>query len=169
MFFTVTRRLDQPQSPRRPLLRPQPEAFGVIAERIARFIGTARFLVAQSAVIALWLAVNAGPGPLRFDRYPFSFLTLVLSLQAAYTAPLILLAQNRQDDRDRITLGQEQRGGEQLRATAEFITVELAVLRHGQNNTVSRDYLDGVLARQLDDVCKELASLRRSLDTETAP
>ncbi|MGF7237746.1 MAG: DUF1003 domain-containing protein, partial [Frankia sp.] len=97
-------RLDQPYAPRRaglPRRQYEPDAFGRIAERIARFIGTARFLVAQSIVIIIWVTYNfAVPSRLRFDNYPFIFLTLALSLQAAYAAPLILLAQNRQDDRD---------------------------------------------------------------------
>src|SRR5215831_3448515 len=113
-------RLDLPrEAPRRglPLPQPQPDAFGRFAERIARFIGTARFLVWQSFVIVAWVAWNAVlPGGLRFDKYPFIFLTLALSLQAAYAAPLILLAQNRQDQRDKVVAEQDRQANARAHA-----------------------------------------------------
>src|SRR3954453_18066075 len=99
-------RLDQPREYRRtiaPRLYYDPEAFGQFSERIARFLGTARFLVYMTAFITVWLAWNVlAPHLLRWDPSPFIFLPLILSLQASYAAPLILLAQNRQDDRDRV-------------------------------------------------------------------
>ena len=96
-------RLDQPRPPRRKLLPEyDPEAFGRLSERIARFLGTGRFIVWMTITIIVWVAWNVwAPEALRFDPFPFLFLTLALSLQASYAAPLILLAQNRQDDRDR--------------------------------------------------------------------
>src|SRR4051794_36797996 len=98
-------RLDQPRIDRRSYrLRVDPEAFGQWTERIARFLGTGRYLVLQSAAIVIWIVGNAVPGVPHPDAYPFLFLTLALSLQASYAAPLILLAQNRQDDRDRVNL-----------------------------------------------------------------
>ena len=99
-------RLDQPRAPRRRLLPEyDPEAFGRLSERIARFLGTGRFIVWMTVVIIVWVLWNIfAPRDLRFDQYPFIFLTLMLSLQASYAAPLILLAQNRQDDRDRVNL-----------------------------------------------------------------
>src|SRR3954454_17251478 len=88
-----------PRPPRRRLLPEwDPEAFGRLSERIARFLGTGRFIVWMTIVIIAWVLWNIfAPGDLRFDNYPFVFLTLMLSLQASYAAPLILLAQNRQD------------------------------------------------------------------------
>src|SRR3954463_4310934 len=94
-------RRDQPAAPRPAFPRPRydPEAFGKFSERIARFLGTGRFIVWMTMVIIVWVLWNIfAPRSWRFDEYPFIFLTLVLSLQASYAAPLILLAQNRQDD-----------------------------------------------------------------------
>src|SRR6476620_6864066 len=92
-------RLDTPKEQRRPLLRAPSydhDAFGVFAEQFARFMGTARFLMWMTVFVVFWISWNTlAPGDLRFDPYPFIFLTLILSLQASYAAPLILLAQNR--------------------------------------------------------------------------
>jgi uncharacterized membrane protein len=123
-------RLDLPREPRSVRLRPHydPEAFGRLSERIARFIGTARFLVYMTVFIAVWLGWNILT-PWKFDPYPFIFLTLMLSLQASYSAPLILLAQNRQADRDRVQGEQDRQAAERNRADLEYITRELAALR----------------------------------------
>jgi len=97
--------LDTPRETRR-TLRPNidAEAFGRLSEKFARFLGTARFLVYMSVFVAFWVIWNTtAPDNLRWDDFPFIFLTLILSLQASYAAPLILLAQNRQADRDRIS------------------------------------------------------------------
>ena len=106
-------RLDVPKETRRPLVRrPQLDSdrFGRFAETFARFMGTARFLLYMTLFVSLWLLWNwLAPGPMRFDDYPFIFLTLMLSLQASYAAPLILLAQNRQEDRDRVIGEQDRR------------------------------------------------------------
>ena len=121
---------------------PDPEAFGRLSERIARFLGTGKFLVAQTALIFLWIIWNlVVPKSIRFDGYPFQFLTLVLSLQAAYAAPLILLAQNRQDDRDRANLAQDREQNAMLTADAEYITREVASLRVALGDMVTRDFL----------------------------
>src|SRR4029450_4018555 len=101
------RRLDQPRDPSRITLpRWDPEAFGRLSEGIARFMGTARLLVYMPVFILAWTASNTlAPAGLRFDPYTFTFLTLILSLQASYAAPLILLAQNRQGGRERPATG----------------------------------------------------------------
>src|SRR3954451_2361213 len=105
-------RLDTPQDQRRPLIRTPSydrDAFGVFAEQFARFMGTARFLMWMTVVVVFWIGWNAlAPHDLRFDKYPFIFLTLILSLQASYAAPLILLAQNRQESRDRVVTEQDR-------------------------------------------------------------
>ncbi len=106
-----------------------PEAFGRFSESIARFLGTARFLVVQTALVALWITVNVFAVNLRWDPYPFILLNLAFSTQAAYAAPLILLAQNRQEARDR---EQAQRDREQVartQADTEFVARELASIR----------------------------------------
>ncbi len=147
-------RLDQPRLPGRSRLRsPDPEAFGRLSERIARFLGTGKFLVAQTAVIFAWVIWNiVVPKVARFDAYPFQFLTLVLSLQAAYAAPLILLAQNRQDDRDRVNLAQDRDQSSMLTADAEYLTREVAALRVAMGDLVTRDFLRAELRALLEDV-----------------
>ncbi|WP_242667088.1 DUF1003 domain-containing protein [Frankia casuarinae] len=109
---------------------------------MARFIGTARYLVAQSVVIVLWVAYNIiAPQSVRFDNFPFIFLTLVLSLQAAYAAPLILLAQNRQDDRDRANLAQDREQTIRNREDTEYLARELAAMRITIGELATRDFL----------------------------
>jgi uncharacterized membrane protein len=143
-------RLDQPRDPRRRALplHYDPEAFGKSTERIARFLGTGRYLVLQTIIIALWLIYNvAAPRSWRFDPYTFTFLTLILSLQAAYAAPLILLAQNRQDDRDRVNLDQDRREAEQSKADVEYLAREIAAIRIAVGEVATRDFLRAELSR----------------------
>jgi uncharacterized membrane protein len=155
---THTPRLDQPRPPRRRILPEyDPDAFGRLSERIARFLGTGRFLVWMTAAIILWVAWNSlAPRPLRFDEYPFIFLTLMLSLQASYAAPLILLAQNRQDDRDRVNLEQDRKQNERSIADTEYLTREVAALRIGLGEVATRDWIRS----ELQDMVKELEARR---------
>ncbi|MEV0259351.1 DUF1003 domain-containing protein [Streptomyces sp. NPDC050732] len=151
-------RLDQPRNPR-PKLLPDydPEAFGRLSERIARFLGTGRFIVWMTVVIIMWVVWNvAAPDHLRFDQYPFIFLTLMLSLQASYAAPLILLAQNRQDDRDRVNLEQDRKQNERSIADTEYLTREIASLRMGLGEVATRDWIRS----ELQDLVKELEEHR---------
>ncbi|MEU8983927.1 DUF1003 domain-containing protein [Streptomyces sp. NPDC048309] len=151
-------RLDQPKPPRRRLLPEwDPEAFGRLSERIARFLGTGRFIVWMTVVIILWVVWNVSvPRDLRFDNYPFIFLTLMLSLQASYAAPLILLAQNRQDDRDRVNLEQDRKQNERSIADTEYLTREIAALRMGLGEVATRDWIRS----ELEDLVKELEERR---------
>ncbi|GGT82190.1 MULTISPECIES: DUF1003 domain-containing protein [Streptomyces] len=147
-------RLDLPRE-RRARLLPEydPEAFGRLSERIARFLGTGRFLVWMTLTIILWVLWNVfSPPSLRFDEYPFIFLTLALSLQASYAAPLILLAQNRQDDRDRVNLEQDRKQNERSIADTEYLTREIAALRMGLGEVATRDWIRS----ELEDLTKEL-------------
>jgi uncharacterized membrane protein len=124
-------RLETPRESRR-ALRPSydPETFGRLSERFARFIGTAKFLVYMTIFVTAWVLWNVfGPDQLRFDEYPFIFLTLLLSLQASYAAPLILLAQNRQADRDRVTSQEDRARDERNLAVTEFMVREIAAMR----------------------------------------
>jgi uncharacterized membrane protein len=152
-------RLDQPRPPRRRILPEwDPEAFGRLSEKIARFLGTGRFIVWMTVVIIAWVLWNiAAPRHLRFDEYPFIFLTLMLSLQASYAAPLILLAQNRQDDRDRVNLEQDRKQNERSIADTEYLTREVAALRMGLGEVATRDWIRS----ELQDVVKELEERRR--------
>jgi len=124
-------RLDTPRETRRSLRgNIDPETFGRLSERFARALGTARFLVYMSAFVLSWVLWNTlGPEGLRYDEFPFIFLTLILSLQASYAAPLILLAQNRQADRDRIALNEDRAQNARSIADTEYLTRELASLR----------------------------------------
>ena len=124
-------RLETPRESRR-ALRPSydPETFGQLSEKFARFIGTAKFLVYMTIFVSFWVLWNIfGPSDLRFDEYPFIFLTLLLSLQASYAAPLILLAQNRQADRDRVTSQEDRARDERNLAVTEFMVREIAAMR----------------------------------------
>lgn len=151
-------RLDQPAPPRRRLVPEyDPEAFGVLSERIARFLGTGRFIVWMTLIIIVWLVWNVtAPRELRFDPYPFIFLTLMLSLQASYAAPLILLAQNRQGDRDRVTQEQERKQNERSIADTEYLTREIAALRIGLGEVTTRDWIRS----ELQDLVRDLAEER---------
>lgn len=136
-------RLDQPRDVRRIKRRePDPERFGRFAETFARFMGTAKFLAYMTTFILIWLTWNTvGPEALQFDEYPYIFLTLMLSLQASYAAPLILLAQNRQEARDRITQDRDREVAAQAQADMEFLAREVASLRMGLGEVATRDFL----------------------------
>jgi uncharacterized membrane protein len=115
-----------------------PEAFGRLSERIARFIGTGRFLVYMTVFVVVWVIWNIVAETLIFDDYPFVFLTLMLSLQASYAAPLILLAQNRQADRDRVQYEQDRAMTERTIADTDYLTRELASLRMAVGDVATR-------------------------------
>ena len=152
----VETRLDQPKGTRRTGPRYDAEAFGRLAETIARFIGTARFLVAQTFIVVAWVVWNfAVPPSLRFDQYPFIFLTLALSLQAAYAAPLILLAQNRQDDRDRVNMEEDRGFAQRTGSDIEYLARELAAVRIALGEVATRDFLRAELEHHLEILRKE--------------
>ncbi|MCF7551121.1 MULTISPECIES: DUF1003 domain-containing protein [Pseudonocardia] len=134
------RRLDQPLLGRRGL-EFDPSAFASAAERVARYLGTGRYLAIQTVIVVAWIALNAASWWLQWDPYPFILLNLAFSTQAAYAAPLILLAQNRQDDRDRIALDEDRRRAERTKADTEFLARELAALRIALGEVATRDYL----------------------------
>jgi uncharacterized membrane protein len=124
-----------------------PDAFGEFSETIARTIGTARFLVIQTVIVVIWIAVNAIIGGLRFDPYPFILLTLALSLQAAYAAPLILLAQNRQADRDRTETERDRDVNARITADTEFLARELSSIRLALADVVTNEDLRDAIDR----------------------
>jgi uncharacterized membrane protein len=128
----MTRRgedLSTPRQPRRLGVHYDPEAFGRFSESIARTLGTARFLVIQTGIVAVWIGINITVAVLRWDPYPFILLNLAFSTQAAYAAPLILLAQNRQEQRDRIQTDNDRRVAERTQADTEFLAREIASVR----------------------------------------
>lgn len=124
------------------------EALARGSERIARFLGTGRYLALQTVVVIVWIALNIFFIALRWDPYPFILLNLAFSTQAAYAAPLILLAQNRQDNRDRVSLEEDRLRAAQTKADTEFLARELAALRLAVGEVATRDYL----RRELDEI-----------------
>ena len=122
--------LSRPRGGRRRLgIHYDPEAFGRFSEAIARTLGTARFLVGQTIIVALWITINVVAVQLRWDPYPFILLNLAFSTQAAYAAPLILLAQNRQAERDREQDERDRAVTARTQADTEFLARELASVR----------------------------------------
>jgi len=158
-------RLDTPRETRRSLRgNIDPETFGRLSERFARALGTARFLVYMSAFVLSWVLWNTfGPEGLRYDEFPFIFLTLILSLQASYAAPLILLAQNRQADRDRIALNEDRAQNARNIADTEYLTRELASLRIALGDVATRDYL----RNELGDIAKEIVEELRKPEADS--
>ncbi|KLO45177.1 membrane protein [Mycobacterium nebraskense] len=156
---SAPRRLSTPRTSRRYSPRLDPEAVGQITESIARFFGTGRYLLVQTILVVAWIAVNLFAVGLRWDPYPFILLNLAFSTQAAYAAPLILLAQNRQENRDRVALGQDRHRAAQTKADTEFLARELAAVRLAVGEVVTREYLR--------DELEELRSLLTDLNTES--
>jgi len=149
-------RLDTPKEQRRQLIRTPSydrDAFGVFAEQFARFMGTARFLMWMTVFVLFWVGWNTlVPDHLRFDNYPFIFLTLILSLQASYAAPLILLAQNRQESRDKVVGEQDRQANARAHADMEFLAREVASLRMAVGEVATRDFLRSELRTLRDDL-----------------
>jgi len=145
------RRLDQPLLGRT-RFEVDPESFARFSERIARFLGTGRFLAIQTVLVIVWIALNLTAWIGSWDPYPFILLNLAFSTQAAYAAPLILLAQNRQDDRDRVSLEEDRTRAERTKADTEYLARELAALRIALGEVATRDYLRG----ELDKLCDRL-------------
>jgi len=150
--------LDTPRETRRALVRTpsvDPEAFGRWSENFARFMGTPRFIIYMTAFVTVWLAWNTFSVPaLQFDprELNYTLLTLILSLQASYAAPLILLAQNRQDDRDRVTFEQDRQRSERNLADTEYLAREVAALRIAMRDVATRDFLRSELRNLLEDL-----------------
>lgn len=153
--------LDTPLSSRQrrlPRLAPNPDSFGSATERFARFMGTPQFLLWMTIFCALWLAWNTlAPQDWRFDSAAFGFtaLTLVLSLQASYAAPLLLLAQNRQDDRDRVALTEDRSRAERNLTDTEYLTREIAGLRLAMRDVATRDFVRSELRNVLEELLEE--------------
>jgi uncharacterized membrane protein len=147
-------RLDVPRARTRGIasfLRLNPDAVGQFAEGIARFLGTGRFLAVQTIIVIVWITLNVAAVRLRWDPYPFILLNLAFSTQAAYAAPLILLAQNRQADRDRVQAEEDRARAASTRADTEYLARELAALRVAIGELATRDFIRGELSRLTDD------------------
>jgi len=116
-----------------------PDTFGRMAERLARFLGTGRYLVAQTLLVIVWIILNLAAASLRWDPYPFILLNLAFSTQAAYAAPLILLAQNRQADRDKEEVERDREVNARALAETEFLAREIAAVRLAVDQKADRD------------------------------
>ena len=155
-------RLDTPRPSRRRIsFNLDPEAVGNFSESIARFLGTGRYLAWQTIIVIVWIALNLFAIKLQWDPYPFILLNLAFSTQAAYAAPLILLAQNRQENRDRVALEEDRRRAEQTKADTEYLARELAALRLAVGEVVTRDYL----RHELEELSERLAELQQPQPT----
>ena len=141
-----------------PRIRVPEDAFGSFAESFARFMGTASFLFWMSVFIIAWIVINNANPTILNDGFPFIFLTLLLSLQASYAAPLILLAQNRQEARDRVQQEQDREANAQSHADMEVLAREVASLRLGIGEVATRDFLRS-----------ELRNLAEALQPEPEP
>ncbi|CAM3752903.1 DUF1003 domain-containing protein [Nocardioides zeicaulis] len=163
-------RLDTPRDTRRQIVRRptvDADAFGVFAESFARYMGTAKFILWMTLFVIVWVAWNVlAPADLRFDEPPFIALTLMLSLQASYAAPLILLAQNRQEQRDKVIAEQDRQANARAHADMEFLAREVASLRMSVGEVATRDFLRSELRGLLGDI-EDLQ--RRETDDETPP
>src|ERR1700742_3333255 len=124
-----------------------PDAFGRFAEALARFLGTGRFLVAQTVLVIGWIILNTIGIIHHWDPYPFILLNLAFSTQAAYAAPLILLAQNRQDDRDRANIERDREVAARTQADTEFLARELAAVRLALSDVVTTKDLEDSMER----------------------
>ncbi len=139
--------------------RPNPDTFGETTETFARFMGTPQFLFWMTVFCVVWLGWNTiAPESWRFDSAALGFtaLTLMLSLQASYAAPLLLLAQNRQDDRDRVALHEDRDRAERNLADTEYLTRELAALRISLREVATRDFVRAEVRSILEELVEEL-------------
>lgn len=168
-------RLDSPVGARRSLRRSlalDPEKFGRASEGFARAMGTGGFLIGMSVFVTIWLTWNSlAPDTLQFDPrgLNFTLLTLILSMQASYAAPLILLAQNRQDDRDRVKFEQDRVRAERNLADTEYLAREVVALRLALEEMATRDFVRDELRDLLGAVKKEIGQLQAEPQSEGAP
>jgi len=152
---TTNRRLDIPRLGRR-RLDLDPDSFARLSERVARFLGTGRFLAIQTIVVFVWIALNVTLVTYRWDPYPFILLNLAFSTQAAYAAPLILLAQNRQDDRDRANIDRDREVAARTQADTEFLARELAAVRLALSDVVTTKDLEDSMERMAKLIAEQL-------------
>ncbi len=150
---TPRRRLDLPREPKRlKLPRFSTERFGRFAEQFAKFMGTPRFLLYMTLFVIVWVTVNVVAWKWAWDPYPFILLNLFFSTQASYAAPLILLAQNRQAERDRLVMEEDRRRAAMQKADTDFMARELASLRLAIGEVATRDFIRSELGRILEDL-----------------
>ncbi|MEO6793525.1 MAG: DUF1003 domain-containing protein [Mycobacterium sp.] len=160
--------LSTPRTSRLPGLRMDPDTLGRLTESVARFFGTGRYLAIQTIAVVAWILLNIYAVSLRWDPYPFILLNLAFSTQAAYAAPLILLAQSRQENRDRVSLDEDRRRAAQTKADTEYLARELAALRLAVGEVATRDYLHHELER-VRELLEDLRPKPEPAGPESAP
>lgn len=168
--ITRTDRIDQPKDRSR-TLKPtlDTERFGRVSESVARHIGSWAFILWMTIAIVIWVGLNLALAEGAPDPFPFIFLTLLLSLQASYAAPLILLAQNRQADRDRVQFQEDRARTERLLADSDYLARELAALRQALGDVATRDYVRGELRDLLEDLAELVADREREAEEHAKP
>ncbi|WP_018351534.1 DUF1003 domain-containing protein [Longispora albida] len=155
-------RLDQPAERGWRMPRFDAEVFGSFAETFARFMGTARFIFYMTVFVIAWVVINVvGIWGLHWDPYPFILLNLFFSTQASYAAPLILLAQNRQADRDRLTADEDRRRAAAQKADTEYLAREIASLRIALGEVATRDFVRAELSRLVEEVTERTEKGKR--------
>ena len=155
------------------------DGFGRFAEATARFMGSPKFVLYMSIFVAVWIVANLILAKMQqaWDPYPFILLNLAFSTQASYSAPLIMLAQNRQDDRDRVTAEQDRQRAQRNLEDTEFLTREIAALRLAMNDVATRDFVRSELRDMLSEILAEerltreeiteIAEFQEGVDDET--
>lgn len=162
--------LSEPRSRRSflPKVQLDSEAFGAFAEAAARFMGTGKFIVYMTVFVIVWITLNVvGIFGFRWDVYPFILLNLFFSTQASYAAPLILLAQNRQEVRDKLSLDEDRRMAAQSRADMDFLAREIAAIRMHLGELATRDFVRGELRTELRELAERLESTEAPKETGT--
>ena len=164
-------RVDQPIGTTRGIRHSyDPERFGRLSERVARFIGSWAFIAWMTVVVLSWVLFNIlAPGAIRPDAYPFIFLTLLLSLQASYAAPMILLAQNRQTDRDRVQYQEDRLRRERMLADSDYLAREVAALRSSLGDLASRDFVRHEVRDAFTQVAQRLDRVELLLSKGASP
>ena len=167
--------LDQPLSRSRsqwmrwfhPARASRSDGFGRFAEATARFMGSPKFVLYMTVFVVAWIAANMLLVKINedsaWDPYPFILLNLAFSTQASYSAPLILLAQNRQDDRDRVTAEQDRQRAQRNLEDTEFLTREIASLRLAMNDVATRDFVRSELRDVLSEILAEERRTREEI------
>jgi uncharacterized membrane protein len=145
------------------------DAFGRFSEAIARFLGTGRFLFWQTVLVLVWILLNSVGLVEHWDPYPFILLNLAFSTQAAYAAPLILLAQNRQDDRDRANIDRDREVAARTQADTEFLARELAAVRLALADVVTTQDLEDSMTRLTKLVTDQSPELRPTPNGQSGP
>ena len=145
------------------------DGFGRFAEATARFMGSPQFVLYMSIFVIAWIVANLVLAKVQqaWDPYPFILLNLAFSTQASYSAPLIMLAQNRQDDRDRVTAEQDRQRAQRNLEDTEFLTREIAALRLAMNDVATRDFVRSELRDMLGEILAEERLTREEI-TEIA-